>query len=148
EELRAHGAPAPLLAQVARAARDEVRHARATARLARRYGGHPQRPAIAPPRLRSLEAIALENAVEGGVNETYAALEAQWLAEHAQDPEIARTMGAIALDEARHAALSWQVAAWVDAQLRPAARARVKQARQQAVERLRAAACQEPAAEL
>ena len=56
DELAAHGAPARLLRAARRAQRDEVRHARLTARMARRFGGHPVPPRVAPVPLRALEA--------------------------------------------------------------------------------------------
>lgn len=73
-ELRAHRAPAPLLRAAARAAADEVRHARAMTALARRFGArvfNPPPPPPAPP--RPLLDVAAENAREGCVRETYGA---------------------------------------------------------------------------
>jgi hypothetical protein len=74
---------------------------------------------------RPLDVVALENAVEGCVRETYGALVASYQAAHARDPEIAREMEAIARDETRHAALSWAVARWIAPRLAPEARARM-----------------------
>ncbi|APR80959.1 putative lipoprotein [Minicystis rosea] len=111
-ELSASEAPPSLLRAARRAARDEVRHARATARLARRFGGEPVRPRVASLPLRALDAVAIENAVEGCVRETFGALVAEFQAANARDPEIAREMEIIARDETRHAALSWAVARW------------------------------------
>lgn len=61
--------------------------------------------------------MALENAVEGCVRETFGALVAGFQAAHARDPDIARLMASIARDETRHAALSWAVAGWAWARL-------------------------------
>src|SRR5204862_5482346 len=63
-ELRAHGAPRSLIRAARRAARDEIRHARLGKLLAERFGGHYVRPRIALLPLRSVEAIATDNAVE------------------------------------------------------------------------------------
>jgi hypothetical protein len=62
--------------------------------------------APAPP-ARSLEELAVENAVEGCVRETYGALTAIWQARTAKDPSVAAAVRRIARDETRHAALSW-----------------------------------------
>lgn len=137
-ELRAHGAPARLLRAASRAAGDEIRHARQTAGLARRYNASAASPHVQPGRLRSLEAIALDNAVEGCVRETFGALVGLYQAGAARDPFIARAMSGIAADEVRHAALAWQVARWADRRLSPAARARVRAARLSAIATLRA----------
>jgi hypothetical protein len=103
-ELRARRAPVALVSAAMCAVQDEVRHRRATAALARRYGAEPMRPSFGPtPVDRTLEAIATENAVEGCVRETYGALVALWQARHARDPVVAAAMAPIAADETRHA---------------------------------------------
>lgn len=124
-ELGQHGAPASLVRATARAARDEIRHARSTGRLAGRFGASSPAPRVRRLRTRSLEAVAIENAVEGCVRETFGALVATFQASRAGDPEIAREMRIIARDETRHAALSWAVARWAWDRLEPAARARL-----------------------
>jgi hypothetical protein len=135
-ELETFAAPRSLLDRAQRAARDEVRHARATARLALRFGADPggwsEPPAMSDRGARSLEAIATENAVEGCVRETFGALLGAWQAEHANDVDVQRTMHGIARDEARHAALAWSVDAWIRPLLDDAARARVQRAFDQA----------------
>jgi hypothetical protein len=125
EELAVHGAPAELLEGARAAERDEVRHTRAMARLARRHGGRYVRPRIAEIGTRSLETIAHENAVEGCARETFGALLATWQAAHIEDRELAATLAAIASDETRHAALSWAIARWSLTQLDAAACARM-----------------------
>jgi hypothetical protein len=140
-ELTAHGAPAALVRAARSAARDEVRHTKATAALARRYRAKALKPTVAPlPRKRSLEAIALENAVEGCVRETYGALVALWQTRAAADPVVAAAMVPIARDETRHAELAWKVAAWASPRLSPTARRRVAKARARAFANLRAEA--------
>jgi hypothetical protein len=124
-ELAAHGAPAELVGAARCAQRDEVRHARVTGRLARRFGGAPARPRVERLPVRPLDEVAIENAVEGCVRETYGALVASYQAAHARDPEIARVMGEIAVDEIRHAALSWAVARWAASRLDADAHARM-----------------------
>ncbi len=149
-ELAVHGAPAELIRAARSASRDEVRHTRATAALARRYRAQPIKPTVAPlPRRRSLEAIALENAVEGCVRETYGALVALWQTRAAADPVVAAAMAPIARDETRHAELAWKVAAWAAPRLSPASRRRVERARARAFAELRAEAARPlPAAQV
>ncbi|MEO8874282.1 MAG: ferritin-like domain-containing protein, partial [Polyangiaceae bacterium] len=74
-ELHAHGAQADLLLDARRARRDEERHTAMMTKLAARHGTYAQMPAAPKPTpIRSLVEIALENAVEGCVRETYGAL--------------------------------------------------------------------------
>jgi hypothetical protein len=131
-ELEAHGAPRWLVREAKRAARDEVRHARAMARLARERGARIPRVRVRAGRVRSLERIAHENAVEGCVGETFGALVARFQAEHAAFAPFRRAMKRIAPDEARHAALSLAVDAWIQPRLAETARAQVANARRMA----------------
>jgi hypothetical protein len=86
--------------------------------------------------LRSPFAIALENAIEGCVRESYGALVAHHQAQTAFDPEIRAVMRAIAQDETRHAELSWRVAAWLEPGLSPAERDALGVARSEALAQL------------
>jgi hypothetical protein len=131
-ELRAHGAPSSLVAGARRALRDEVRHARLTRRLARTHGSAPAPVRVAASAPRSLEAIAVENAVEGCVRETFAALLAVYQARAAADPEVRAAMASIAPDETRHAELAWAVDDWLQTRLDRSARRRVRRARRDA----------------
>ncbi len=119
-ELGAHGAPGSLRRAAGRAARDEVRHARVMGSFARRAGARIQRPRVRRPAgPRPLLDVALENAREGCVRETYGALVALWQAEHADDARVRAAFATIAREEVRHAALSWRVAAWAEERLSP-----------------------------
>lgn len=136
-ELVAHGAPRSFALRARSARRDEVRHARDVAWLARSLGGKPCKPRVVPlTEVRSLEAIALENAVEGCVRETYGALVAQHQAARARLPVVRRLHARIAEDETRHAALAWDVARWVEARASVAERRHVRAALQNAVHEL------------
>lgn len=148
DELAASGAPPRLLRAARRAQRDEVRHVRVTARLARRFGGTPAPARVSQLPLRALDAVALENAVEGCVRETFGALFASFQAANALDSEIAQAMDVIARDETRHAALSWAIARWAARRLDPAARARIAARCREAVEALRREADSRVPAEL
>jgi rubrerythrin len=137
EELRDHGAPAELIERCRRAAADEVRHARVMARLAHQHGQAPAHPRFErAPATRDLVALAIENAIEGCVRETWAALEAAHQARHAADHDLRRAMTTIAAEEARHAELAHDLDAWLASRLDAAARARVAEARAQAIAKL------------
>lgn len=146
-ELLLHGAPQSLVRLSTRSARDEIRHAQVVRRLARRYGGRVQGYSVRPQPPRSLEAMALENATEGCVRETFGALLGRWQAVQAKDPAVRRAMAKIARDETRHAALSWDVADWLWTKLDAAAQERVRTAQRNAIAQLRAelAVAKEPA---
>jgi hypothetical protein len=151
-DLEEHGAPIELRTRARRSARDEVRHTRTTAKLATMFGARPgawsDAPAVAPRRSRTLEDIAIENATEGCVRETFGALVGMFQAERAEDETIRRAMKTIARDESRHAALSWSILAWADGELDDAARARVKAAMEGALAKLAHGVVAEPSAEL
>lgn len=138
-ELEQHGAPPALVRWALLAAQEEVRHTAAMARLAARHGARPPVPEVAPPRPRSLEALAIENAAEGCVRETWGAVIAEWQSRAAGDLEIRAVFAAIARDEARHAALAWAVDRWARTKLDSDACARVDAAREAAVRELASA---------
>jgi hypothetical protein len=146
-ELERHGAPRSLVARAVAAAHDEVRHARAVSELARAFGGQTPPWSLAPASLRELEAVAIENAIEGCVRETYGALVAQYQQQHARDGRIRAVYRRIAADETRHAELSWAVARWAESRLSPAARRRVQAARAAAASELVAQVQSTPAAQ-
>jgi hypothetical protein len=138
DELAVHRAPRRLLRDAVRSRRDEIRHARVTARLARRYGAIPTMPRVRPIAPRSLVEVAADNAVEGCVRETFGALVATLQARRAADPIVRRAMRSIAIDETRHAALSWELAAWAEARMSPAERRRVAAHAREGAERFTA----------
>ncbi len=131
-ELALFEAPRALRSAARRAICDEKRHARAMRSLARTSGGKSTSPCIKKLRERSLEAMAIENAVEGCVNETYGAIVMRWQSVHATDAMLRDTFRKIADDEMNHAALSWSVAAWAEKKLDAASNRRVRRARDRA----------------
>lgn len=135
-ELDALGAPATLIARARSAARDEVRHARVAGSLARRFGASAPSVTTEALAVRDRLAVARENAVEGCVRETFGALVGTFQARAARDPDVARAMGAIARDETEHAALAWDVAAWLEPQLTDAERASLARDRAEALDAL------------
>jgi hypothetical protein len=138
EELALHGASAELRDAALRSAMDEVLHTEASTRLARRFGATPQPPRVEALPPRSLFEVALDNAVEGCVRETYGALVAHHQALHARDAEVRQELARVAEDETRHAELSWAIDAWAREQLSAAEREALREARRAAVEALRA----------
>jgi hypothetical protein len=98
--------------------------------------------------VRELEAVAIENASEGCVRETFGAILAQWQATHAHDERVRATMRRIARDESRHAALAWEVAQWAERRLSADARKRVARAKQHAFDVLANELALDPPSEL
>ncbi len=144
EELTRLGAPSDLVESALASRDDEVRHARMTAKAALRRGASAETPTVTPMPRRSALAIALENAVEGCIRETYGALVAHHQARAAADPSIAAMMRTIADDETRHAGLAWDVAAWLEPKLCADERRTVALARERALADLRRALADEP----
>jgi len=137
-ELEALSAPATLVARAYAAARDEARHTKIATALARRHGVEPTAPVITPTPLRSLFEIAIDNAREGCVGETFAAVALAKQARVETDPFVARALAEIALDEAEHAALSFDLDAWLRGRLDPWARREVSLAEEAALSALAA----------
>jgi hypothetical protein len=115
-------------------------------RLAGRFGATVPTVEIVPTPARSLEEIAVENAVEGCTRELYGAAVAQWQAEAAQDDGFRRAMRTIAADELRHAELALSIAEWAEPQLDDGARSRIAAARQAARRKLEREITAAPAA--
>lgn len=147
-ELALHGAPKSLSDAALSAARDEIRHARVVSRLARELGATVEAVRIEPVPLRDLESVALENAAEGCVRETFGALVSHWQGRFARTRSVRVACSRIARDELRHAALAWRIEAWTETRLSHAARARVRAARHAAVTGLRDELAWEPSREL
>jgi hypothetical protein len=133
------GAPKALVQRVRRASADESRHTATFTRLARARGVEATIPALgaASP---TLFELALENAREGCVRETYGALVLLHQATHAADPELRAAFASVARDEIAHAALSWDLARWFDSHLGATDRRRVREAQRDAERALRTSA--------
>lgn len=137
EELALHGADVALQDAALVSALEEVLHTDVSTRLAHRFGATPRPPEVEPLPLRPLFEVALDNAVEGCVRETFGALVAHHQALHARDAEVREAMTRIAGDETRHAELSWAIDRWAREQLPAAGRAALCEARREAVAALR-----------
>jgi hypothetical protein len=119
-ELVVHGAPSSLVDQALKAIDDETRHARLVLALADAICPPPQANtpiehfdlAHCPTAPRSLVDMALENAREGVVNETFGALLNHYQAVHASDPTVRALFAHLANDEINHAALSLRIHQW------------------------------------
>jgi hypothetical protein len=144
EELEGFGAPGRLVVAARRAARDEIRHAATMAALAGSRATILERAKAKRGARRSLQAVAIENAVEGCVRETYGALVAMWQAQTAADVGVRHAMRGIGADEAKHAQLAWDVHRWMDTRLSPSSRRTVERAKQDALVALRAELRQSP----
>lgn len=135
-ELKHHGAPKVLVEDARQAAADEVRHARMVRLLAQRRGGTPDAVEARPTPPRDLFEVALENAIEGCVHETFAAARAAWQARHAADRDVRAVSALLARDEARHADLAAAVHDWMMVALPPEQAAVVEAERRAAWARL------------
>lgn len=129
--LRHHGAPSELIKAARRATRDEIRHARTLRRFSADY-----RATIADVRVRqpdevSLLDLALANACEGCVGETYGAAVARFQSVQAANPALREAMATIAEEETQHAELAFALDDWLRTRL-SAAELRVLDAASQA----------------
>ncbi|MFV8749808.1 ferritin-like domain-containing protein [Nannocystaceae bacterium ST9] len=114
-ELAALDAPLALREACLRAAQDERRHARDCFAIAAAYGQPflPRELPHAEPRPASLERLAIDTLIEGGIGETIAALMARRAVRAlASTSELRPVLERIAADELEHAALAWQTIAW------------------------------------
>jgi hypothetical protein len=137
-ELEAYDAPEELI-QIARdAIEEEIQHAQLASLLAQAYDAPLSKIEVAPFRLRPLMEIALENATEGCIHETFAAACGMWQEEHATLEAFRAVVGRIVDEESRHAALSWALHAWLMPQLSPAERAQILEAQREALDQLEA----------
>lgn len=147
EELAAllsrHGAPPRLVRRAQRARRDEILHARLMRALAGEAAKTPDDAPTRPPAQRrraaptpTLLALALHNAREGCVGESWGALVAATWALRTSAPDVAAVMRVVARDETRHAAFSFALDAWLAGRLSGPARARVEAEKRRAARAL------------
>jgi hypothetical protein len=110
-DLLAHGFPARLLERAASAQAEEVAHARGALEIASRLAGRPLAPGPlpvgrVPP---GLVQLAVDAAVLGGLGESLAAAIAAARLAVCTDPLTRAHLSRVAQDEARHAALAWEI---------------------------------------
>lgn len=120
-ELKAYQAPIELLAKIQVAIEDEKRHTSnfSSVCLAQNWEieediTHIQ---VSQYPVRSLLELAIENAIEGCVGESFAALENLYQSHFAKNQTIKALHQSIVFDEIAHAELSWQIHDWINQQL-------------------------------
>ena len=123
--LRAFGAPASLIARAEKAQQDEIRHAAMMLGHAAAHGAAVALPRYEPKTYADEFALALHNAREGCVHETYGALVALHQATFAELPILRADLQDIAVDEVEHAQWSHDLDAWLATRLTAKQRASV-----------------------
>lgn len=126
------GAPAELADRARGAAVEEARHARTMTGLARRAGARSRPIRVTDPAPPTLLELAIDNAVEGCVLETFGALLTTHQARVASDRRFREAIAIIAEEETSHAALARDVDAWVRTRLSEAEVAALDAAHQNA----------------
>ena len=135
KQLKGFKAPNHLVRRCLMAADDEVRHARAFMNLAKGFGSTIQ-PINCEAVPSDMLSVALHNAVEGCVFETWAALTAHHQAARCEIPALKKLYAMVAADETRHGQLSWDMHAWFMTQLSASEQAQVRAAQRDAFSRL------------
>ena len=135
-ELEAYDAPSELITRARQAVLEETRHSEMAALLAASFDAEIPEVSIDDFCLRSLYEIALENAVEGCVNETFAAACGLWQSEYAQLDVFRKVIAHITEEEMGHAALSWEIHQWVMPQLSEIQQEQILVAQAEAVDSL------------
>lgn len=115
-QLMAHAAPTELLRDVHQAALDETRHAEACIALARHFGQVAtlaefpfQEPVdVSVP----LDALAVAAVLEGCIAETLGVVVAREAMNATDEADVRAALEQIVIDESRHAALSYRIAAF------------------------------------
>lgn len=136
KELAFHQASKELQDRCFLAAKEEIVHAQLLAKLAKLHQG--QLPTLDFGRFqpRSLFALALDNAVEGCIFETFSSLRALQQANNATDQVIAKAMKIIALDEMKHAELAWDIHKSLISKLSNVERDIIRKAQKEAIQLL------------
>ena len=131
--LTALGADTNLRSRARSAARDEIAHARLSARLAKKRGARPRPVRLSGEATATTFELALENAVAGCVHETLGVAYLEHQRTHASDPELRALAAALYDDELNHAALSWDLVPFFDQHLSAAERATLRTATDRAL---------------
>ncbi len=123
------GAPVALIARAEKAQHDEIRHASIMFGHAAAHGASVTLPNYESKQYADEFALALHNAREGCVHETYGALVALHQAQFAQPPALRADLQQIAADEVAHAQWSHDLDAWLATRLTAEQRATVAAAK-------------------
>ena len=135
EQLRSWGAPEDLIQRCLVAAEEEQEHTLLMDTLSKTYGGNRPEPSADPQSNTTLFEVALHNAVEGCVQEAWAACVATHQCLHA-DESLKAIFAQIAKDEIEHAQLSWDLHRWLCTQLCAEEQRQIQQAQDEAIRRL------------
>lgn len=131
-ELRSHNAPEELLQRCLLAAKEEVEHAHLLGQVCQEMGWEipaPQIGSLEEQSQRSLFALAVENMVEGCVNESYSALQAFHQGMVLENPKLRDIFRQIAKDETEHAQLARDIHSWLETKLTEEEKSKVQEAR-------------------
>ena len=134
-QLRSWGAPEALIQRCMAAAEEERTHTTLMDMLAKKYDGHRPEPSAELQSNTTLFEVALHNAVEGCINEAWAACVATHQSVHA-DESLKAIFTQIAKDEIKHAQLSWDLHEWFCTQLSAEERREVEIAQLDAIRNL------------
>lgn len=137
-ELGRHALPEGLRRGALRAAREERRHTRLVGWLSQHHGGRFAISRHQADDVRSLEAIALDNAVEGCARETFGAMVGLYQSVHATDPSVRAVLASVAEDEIGHGSWSWALHQELSSRLSVSARRKIRDARDSALQTLTA----------
>ena len=132
-QLKQHHAPTHFVERCLEAAEDERQHEKMLSQLASSAGGRFVTTEEHSCEHATLYEIALHNAVEGCINEAWAACLAVHQGFYAQKPLLRRIFQKIGHDEIRHAQLAWDLHEWLLTQLSPEQGHQIQQAQQQAL---------------
>ena len=137
KELSFHNAPTELIDRCFLAAKEEIVHAQMMAKLAEIHQGELPELSFGTFEPRALLDLALDNAVEGCIFETFSALKMLQQAQRATDPVIAQTLKSIARDEVNHAELSWAIHRHLMTELSTEEQTLVQKAQKEAITQIR-----------
>jgi len=116
-QLMSLGAPSELLIASQAASIDEIKHAKMCYSLASIFINTDVSPESldVEESLGDLDVKSIIKSVirEGCIEETLAAIEAHFRADHSEDLEIKQVLKEIAQDETKHAQLAWDTVAWI-----------------------------------
>ncbi len=135
-ELEQHSLPEALRRGARRAAHEERRHTRIVGALSRLHGGQFSISRARSTQVRSLEAIALDNAAEGCARETFGAMVGLYQSMHARDPSVRAVLASVAEDEIGHGCWSWSLHEQLSSRLSVSARRKLRAARDSALHTL------------
>lgn len=132
DRLQAWGAPGALVDRCRTAAAEEAQHAEILGALATAAGDDVE-PATQHHVAVDLLGAALDNAVEGCVREAWSALACAVSARRADTSALRIAYERLAVDEAEHAQLAWDLHQWFMAQVSPDQRDIIIVAQHQAI---------------